>query len=47
LDGSRYPLVIRGDDYLGERVGLLAAFDDMLNQRFAGDQRQGFGWEPC
>lgn len=37
--------VIGGNKDLGERFGLLASFDHMLDQRFACNQRQGLAGE--
>ncbi len=34
--------VVRGDDDFGESFGLLAAFDDVLDEGFAGDKSQRF-----
>jgi hypothetical protein len=37
--------IVGGDDYLRERSGLLAALDDMLDERLARDESQRFPGE--
>ena len=38
--------VIRGHDDFAQRFRLLALLDDVLDERLAGDEREGFAGEP-